>query len=262
MHLSALLTSLPLPFEEAVAAMAELGFTHVDVVALVERPAAHLEALAKSGLIVSCASIGRDLPEGQTLDAADVANRRAAVEVMERQIADAARLGATHGYIVSGQDGSRDGLLRFGEACALLADYARERQVRLCLEPIPGRALPSAAAMLDFLAGTGHDNLALLLDVGHCLISREEPAEVVRRAGRQLGYVHVDDNNGKDDVHWPLLSGVLKEEQLSDCLAALRQQGYQGALSLELNAQNPNPDDALRNGSALLEKLLQERTRI
>src|SRR5262249_9242907 len=163
----------------------------VDVVALAERPAAHLEALAKSGLIVSCASIGRDLPEGQTLDAADVAIRRAAVETMQRQIADAARLGATHGYVVSGLDSTRDGLLRFGEACVMLADYAQQRQVRLCLEPIPGRALPSAAAMLDFLGDLHHNNLTLLLDVGHCLISKEEPAEVVRRAGAKLGYVHV-----------------------------------------------------------------------
>jgi sugar phosphate isomerase/epimerase len=257
MHLSALLTSLPVPFEEAVAALAELGFTHVDVVALVERPAAHLEALAKSGLIVSCASIGRDLPAGQTLDAADVANRRAAVESMKRQIADAARLGATHGYIVSGQDGSHDGLLRFGEACALLADYARERQVRLCLEPIPGRALASAAAMLDFIASIRHNNLALLLDVGHCLISKEEPADVVRRAGSKLGYVHVDDNNGKDDVHWPLLTGVLKQEQLRSCVTALHEQRYPHALSLELNSRNQEPNLALKEGKALLEKLLR-----
>ena len=256
MHLSALLTSLPLAFEEAVAEMTELGFTHVDVVALAERPAAHLEALAKSGLIVSCASIGRDLPEGQTLDAADVASRRSAVELMQRHIADAARLGATHAYLVSGLDNSRDGLLRFGEACVMLAEYAQQRQVRLCLEPIPGRALPSAAAMLDFLGGIDHENLALLLDVGHCLISKEEPADVVRRAGPKLGYVHVDDNNGQDDVHWPLLSGVLKEEQLRECLGALRQQGHQGALSLELNPKNPNPVTALREGKSLLEKLL------
>jgi D-psicose/D-tagatose/L-ribulose 3-epimerase len=260
MHLSALLTSLPLAFEDAVAEMAKLGFTHVDVVALAERPAPQLEALAKSGLIVSCASIGRDLPAGQTLDAADVASRRAAVETMHRHIADAARLGATHGYVVSGLDSSRDGLFRFGEACTLLADYAQQRQVRLCLEPIPGRALPSAAAMLDFLGGIDHENLALLLDVGHCLISKEEPAEVVRRAGKQLGYVHVDDNNGQGDVHWPLLSGVLREEQLRNCLAALDEAGYQHALSLELNPQNQNPKHGLSEGKALLEKLLLTAT--
>ena len=44
--LAAFLTSLPLDFAEAVSETTRLGFTHIDVVALVDRPTAHLEALA------------------------------------------------------------------------------------------------------------------------------------------------------------------------------------------------------------------------
>src|SRR5262245_11278101 len=102
LHLAATLTSLPLPFEAAVAQVAELGFTHVDVVALSERPMAHREAVAMSGLIVQCAAIGRELPEGQSLDAAEVSARRGAVETVRRQITDAAGLGATVCYVVPG----------------------------------------------------------------------------------------------------------------------------------------------------------------
>src|SRR5262249_33998463 len=91
MYLSALLTSLPDPFENALTQLAAMRFTHVDVVALVERPAAHLEALAASGLIVPCASIGKGLPDAHTLDAADIDLRRGALDAMKRQIADAAR---------------------------------------------------------------------------------------------------------------------------------------------------------------------------
>src|SRR5438876_101024 len=102
MHLSMLLSSLPLPFEEAVRTAAALGFTHVDVVALAQRPAAHREAMADSGLLVSCGAVARNLPEGQTLDAADVTARRTAVLATQAQIADAAQLGATHCYLVPG----------------------------------------------------------------------------------------------------------------------------------------------------------------
>src|SRR5262249_31394874 len=151
---------------------------------------------------------------------------------MKQQIADAARLGATHAYIVAGMDSSHEGLARFGEACGVIADYAAARMVRLCVEPIPGRALPSAASVLELLDQLGHANLALLLDIGHCLISRENPAWVVRHAGLRLGYVHLDDNDGQSDLHWPLLTGVLTEAQLGVCLEALREEGYQGALSL------------------------------
>ena len=102
----------------------------------------------------------------------------------------------------------------------------------------------------------GHPNLALLLDIGHCLISREEPADVVRRAGSRLGYVHLDDNDGQGDLHWPLLTGRLTRDGLRELGAALRSVGYRGPLSLELNPANADPVAALREGKGLLETVV------
>lgn len=259
MFVSAYLTSLPLPFEEAVRAAAALGFGHVDVVALTQRPASHLDALAEAGVVVSCAGLGVGLPEGQTLDAEDAGARRAALETVRLQIADAARLGATHGYVVPGRDATPAGLERFQEACVLLADFAAGRMVRLCVEHVPGRALPTAAGALAWLDEVGHDNLALLLDLGHCLISGEDATEVVARAGRILGYVHCDDNDGAGDLHWPLLTGRLTEEGLRRALGALRAAGYDGALTLELSPKSGDPRAALRDGKELLGRLLAFR---
>ena len=76
MYLSALLTSLPSSFEQSVSELAQLGFTHVDVVALADRPLPHREALAESGLLVSCAALGRGLPVELTPDAESVESRR------------------------------------------------------------------------------------------------------------------------------------------------------------------------------------------
>jgi sugar phosphate isomerase/epimerase len=253
--ISAMLTSLPLPFEEGVRAAANLGFTHVDVVALTERPAEHKEALADSGLLVSCAALGRGLPEGHTLDAASVEMRRATLEALKRQVADAAQLGATHGYVVPGPDASADGLARFADACRLLAEFAGQRMVRLCVEHVPGRALPTAAATLTWLEEVADDNLALLLDVGHCLITREDPAAVIARAGGRLGYVHFDDNDGVGDLHWPLLEGRLTETMLAEVLASLQAANYRAALALELNPNHSGPAEALAQGKALLARI-------
>lgn len=257
MHLSVLLSSLPLPFADAVHQAAALGFTHVDVAAAADRPASDRDVLADVGVIVRCAAIGRELPEGQTLDASSVDCRRAAVEAMKRQIADAAALGATHGYVVSGTDGTPDGLVRFAEACGLLADFASQRRVHFCVEHIPGRALSTAADTLRWLTELDHSNLALLLDVGHCLITQEDAADVVRRAGPRLGFVHLDDNDGVGDLHWPLLTGRLTEKALRDVLRTLPEVGYDGALTLELSPQNADPVDALRRGKALVEGMIE-----
>jgi sugar phosphate isomerase/epimerase len=242
--LSVFLTSLPHPFEEALSRAADLGFTHVDVVALTDRPREHLERLADSGLLVACASLGRDLPDGLTLEARSATERRKAVEVVTRQFDDAALLGATCTYLVPPRPGDPDALLCFADACSVLAEVAARRMVRLCVEPVPGRLLSRADATLDWLIG----GLSLLLDVGHCLISGEDVAEVVRRAGSRLGHVHLDDNDGVGDLHWPLFTGRLTPVDLNRCFVALREIGYGGALAFEYDPRMDSLEDRLREG--------------
>jgi sugar phosphate isomerase/epimerase len=256
MHLSVLLTSLPVPFEQAVGQVAALGFGHCDVLAHADRPAAHRDALAEAGLGVTCVSIGKDLADGVTLDDPDVGRRRAALEETRRHIADAAQLGATHCYLIPGLIATPAGLACFAEACSLLADYAGQRMVRLLVEHIPGRALPTVADTLAWLQQLDHANVQLLLDVGHCLISAEEPAQAIEQAGPRLGYVHLDDNDGSKDCHWPLLTGKLTEKSLRDGLTALVRFGYDGALTLELNAKNADPVGALREGREIIRRFL------
>jgi sugar phosphate isomerase/epimerase len=258
--ISAMLTSLPLDFEEAVRQAAALSFTHVDIVGLATRPAAHWGALADAGVIVSCAAVGRGLPEGHTLDVAERRKRRVAVEEVKRQLADAARIGATHAYVVPPRDGSSDAMRRFADSCNYLAGFAGGRSVRLCVEHVPGRALATAAAALAWVEGLRHDNLFLLLDTGHCLLTAEDAAAVVRRAGSRLGYVHCDDNDGAGDLHWPLLTGRLRRSGLEEMCGALVAVGYRGALALELSPQNATPLAALRDGKELLEAILGDAT--
>jgi sugar phosphate isomerase/epimerase len=259
MHISAMLTSLPLDFAAAVAVAAEMGFTHVDVVALEQRPEADLHALADSGLLVSCAALGRGLPPGCSLDAPGLSERKQAVEIVKRHLSDAARLGATHAYVIPGLDDSSRGLARLADSCSVLADFADSRMMRLCIEHFPRKALPSVARTLAWLDENRLDNLQLLLDVGHCLISEEEPAQAAAAAGSRLGYVHFDDNDSVEDLHWPLLSGRLTRDMI-DAVAAVLQLGrYDSGLALELNAKNADPIGDLRRGKAILEQAGKQR---
>jgi sugar phosphate isomerase/epimerase len=260
MFLSIVLRSFGTDFATSLRQGAELGFTHVDIVAEVERSEADRDALADSGLTVACAALGRGLPEGQALDAVAIEPRRAALAAMKRQLDDAALAGATHAYLVPGSDRSEAALARFRDAVALLAEHAAGRKVRLCVEHFPGKALPTVRETLAFIDSVKHANLYLLLDVGHCLISKEHDAEVIRRAGARLGYVHFNDNDGERDLHLPLLQGKWTEEGLRSvvtCLTALVK--YDGALSLELNPENPLPHDGIRASRAVLGRLLGQK---
>ena len=253
--LSVLLDGPPADFAAEVRLAAGLGFTSIDVVALEARPDSDREALADAGVLVRCAAVGRGLPAGRALDAADAGLRREALEHMRRQVADAARLGATCAYVVSGMDGGAAGLACFAEACGLLAEFAAGRMVRLCVEPIPGRALPDAAAALAWLRRAAHPNLGLLLDVGHCLIVGEDAAATARDAGPLLAYVHLDDNDGAGDLHWPLLTGRLTAARLTDLAAALREIAFTGGLSLELKPPATERPEALRRSKEIAERV-------
>jgi sugar phosphate isomerase/epimerase len=255
MFLSAMLSSLPLDFEAALAQVQALGFTHVDLVALVDRPAEQREALADSGLLVGCVAVGRGLPDGSALDAADLDGRRQAIAFVKRQLGDAALLGASCCYLVPGHDAHADRLAHFADACAALADFADARQLRLCVEHLPKRALPTVAATLQWLDRIRHDNLHLLLDVGHCLITEEDPTQAVVQAGERLGYVHLDDNDSAEDLHWPLLTGRLTGDMLEALLTVLELGGYDRGMALELNPKNRDPVGALRDGKKLVEGL-------
>ena len=242
MDLSVLISSLPTPFDISLQEIARLGFCHVDLIGAAKRSEADREALADSGLIVDCVALGRNLPDGSALDANDVAQRRIAVAEVQRQIADAAQLGARVAYVVPGKDANS--LPAFADACQVLAAFARGRMMQLCIEHFPGSALPTAAGTLDWLRANDLEQVNLVLDLGHCLISREDPCVVVDQAGDRLGYVHLDDNDGVNDVHWSLLSGVLSETVLRDFLHLLRDTKYRRGVALELNAKL---DDPLRN---------------
>lgn len=250
--ISALLTSLPMAFEHAVHALAELEFTHVDLIALEERPAHHLNALADSGLIVSCMSLGRDLPEGHTLDADSRSVREETVTLIKRQINDSAYLGATHAYLVPGNNDSEHGQLYFTECVGMLADFAESRMIQLCVEHMPNTWLSRADTTLNWIRQELGGKVKLLLDIGHCLISDEDTAQVIANAGDELGYVHFDDNDGVNDLHLPLLTGKLTDESLLQIIRALDEHVYQGTVALELRADGRQSLTNLSEGRELL----------
>ena len=191
-----------------------------------------LERQKKLGLKVSCVALDHKLPKDCSWDANAP---RKMVDHLRQALQTSQSLEATVGYVSPCKD--RKQLKPFGEAMAELATDAAARGIKLCIEHAPGRALPGAKETLAFIEQVGHANLYLLLDVGHTLISKEKPWEIVLSAGQKLGYVQLDDNDGKSDRHWPLLDGKLTIEDLTKTLANLHKIGYQSTVGLELVEQ-------------------------
>ena len=234
--------------EDALTALTAIGFRSIDVQAKTFVGPASRAHINYLGLSVSCLALCFNMEAGAALDAATAAAQQAALDHCREALDHAAALGAGTAYVVPGTDPAA--LPQFGDALGQVADFAAERAIRVGVEHFPGKALPTAAGTLEYLSRLNHPNLYLLLDTGHLQMSGEDPTAVIAAAGDRLGYVHLDDNDGEADLHWPLLAGVLTKEVLAATFAALALSPYTGPASIELSPQLPDPVAALAQSRA------------
>lgn len=247
MNLSCCTWALTGSEEDALTALAAIGFRSIDVQAKTFVSPTSRTRIDDLGLSVSCLALCFNMEDGAALDGVSAA-QQAALDHCREALDHAAALGADTAYVVPGTDPAA--LPQFGDALCQVADFAAERTIRVGVEHFPGKALPTAAGTLEYLSRLNHPNLYLLLDTGHLQMSKEDPATVIAAAGDQLGYVHLDDNDGEGDLHWPLLEGVLTEEALTATFTALALSSYTGPTSLELSPQLSDPVAALTQSRA------------
>lgn len=230
---SACMWPYKIPMTEALRQVKETSFHYIDIEPdTLDAPGA-LQAKNDLGLKVSCVVLDHKMPSGVTLDGKDRAATRKAIDYLKQALRKSESLGAKTAYVAPCAE--RKNLKPFGEALGVLAEDAAGKGIKLCVEHVPGRALPTAKDTLAFIEQVNHPNLFLLLDVGHTLLCKEKAWEVIAAAGKRLGYVQMNDNDGRRDRHWPLLEGRLTYAGLQKILGALKETGYEGTLGLELS---------------------------
>ncbi len=221
------------------------GFDAIDLWPAGWRGITDPEQISDAGLSLVCAGVSTVLTvPGTGLNALAGPDAGRVLPYFSGAIERAGALGAQAVYMSTPDIRLQDDSF-YGRAMARLADSAAVAGVRLCIKPYPGHALSTSADALDFVRRVDHENLYVLIDLGHTLITGEDPAAAVRSAGGRLGYVHVDDNDGRDDLHLPLFSGVLTPGVAEGFLDALAQEGYAGGVGIDLKTGNPAPLSAL-----------------
>lgn len=211
------------------------------------------------GLEVCCVAASHELPEGAALDSTDDRAVASARLHIEDAITHAASLGAGFAYIVPDAPVDDRSLHRYANLLPQLADHGARHGVRLGIEHFPGTAMPTVASTLAFLQRVQHPNLYLLFDIGHAQMSNEDPRAALEAAGSRLGYVHLDDNDGVEDLHLALTDGVQTRASLENLFAVLDDVGYAGPVSLEMKNDLPDPADAIRRSYEILRELTGDR---
>jgi xylose isomerase len=170
--------------------------------------------------------------------------RRDAIEVAKRTVDMAERLGTPYAGIWLGQDGydylfqrNYDELWKL-ELDAMAEVAAHNPRIKICIEykirePRYYMTIGSVGKSLHMCNVIGAENLGVTLDIGHCLMGRENPAEsasLLMQNGK-LFSAHFNDAYGVDDDD--MIAGSLHIWQTLELIVYLEDGGYDGWWGLD-----------------------------
>jgi sugar phosphate isomerase/epimerase len=130
-----------------------------------------------------------------------------------------------------------------------LKEKARRRGVELVIENIGiserywDREVKSLTTLMD------NFDMGLCLDIGHLNLS-PEPEEKFRALRKYVKHIHISDNNGKDDDHFPVGEGLIDYNIYKDMLLE-----FEGLVVHEIHAPR-DPAAATLRSRENLDKIL------
>ncbi len=130
-------------------------------------------------------------------------------------------------------------LENFREVIDNCTEYARGTGIKFAIEHVPGSLIDTAAYINEVVNEFNIENLGSLLDIGHINMSREDTRTAVLNTDK-IFHIHLDNNDGKNDIHTPFNIGTLSREDFIKFIKATKEKNYEGYYSLELlNLQDP-----------------------
>lgn len=130
----------------------------------------------------------------------------------------------------------------------VLGKAALKNDVVIGLEAEPEKWLSTPAQLIDLIENKLPDRaFKVVVDLGHAFGVSETPRTYLEKLAQHLVTVHVDDVRESDFPHEHLIPGEGDVDYL-DVFRTLREIGYDGWLSMELNRHNDKPALAAEQG--------------
>lgn len=127
------------------------------------------------------------------------------------------------------------------EALITIVNYAQIHSVEILLEnlvPRPQHLRLGAAIedLIDIINVLNTQSVRICIDTGHSILNKQDPSLDIRKAGRRLKALHINDNNGIEDLHRVPGSGVIQWDQVYQALQDIH---YKGIFMLEIEGRHP-----------------------
>jgi len=156
--------------------------------------------------------------------------------------------------VMGGPDRASEPFRPYIEAVESLVPLLEETGVRLAIENHKYnwvQFIQDYEFIFDFIKSP---MVGMTLDTGHFAGASVDPSEVARRFGDKVFHVHVKDHWGDRSVEMGM--GTTDNR---GCVLALREAGYEGYLSMELEVDAGIADEAAINGYPYMRALIGQR---
>jgi sugar phosphate isomerase/epimerase len=110
--------------------------------------------------------------------------------------------------------------------------------------------------MLRLMDAVQDENFQAVLDTGHLNAQKEIMPLSVEKLGRRIGYLHVSDNDGRDNKHLALGEGTIDWEAV---FLALKKHRFNKYVAVDIG-NVPNIDKAYKDSKKFLEALAKKLT--
>ncbi|NLB72539.1 MAG: sugar phosphate isomerase/epimerase [Firmicutes bacterium] len=110
-------------------------------------------------------------------------------------------------------------------------DICKQNEMELLIEPRVGEVTGNTEGLLRLFDAVSDDNLGAILDTAHQYAQKEILPLSIAKLGSKIRYVHVADNDGRDNHHYGIGNGTVDWEGV---FLALKEEGYQGFYAIDL----------------------------
>jgi len=116
--------------------------------------------------------------------------------------------------------------------CAVMAD---ERHLKFAVEPRVGENVSNSDLMLRLIDEIGMENFGAVLDAGHLHAQKELLPISIEKLNTKILYVHVSDNDGRDNYHRAPGKGTIDWEAVFE---GLRKYDFKGHIAVDVGGKD------------------------
>lgn len=131
---------------------------------------------------------------------------------------------------------------------------AYEHNLRFVIEPRVGETISNSDAMLRLIDEVNEDNFGAVLDTGHLHAAKELIPLSIEKLGNRIFYVHISDNDGRDNYHWAPGKGTIDWDAV---FIGLKKHGFRGYIAIDVGGYDIK--DKLDEEITIAKKFVEEK---